>query len=150
MPPQLGRGSAAKAPINPKGIFPEPLVDLRPLSPTIPQNISDSERGTYYFLYRSLLNFYGVMSLWEEGAGEGGVGQYQMALPEVWGEQRLYRADHEEAGREGGGEGGKASPAPTAEPGSSSNWQAPLIMSFVRNATEEEEGGKERGKKGGI
>jgi hypothetical protein len=85
------------------------------------------------------------MSLWEEGAGKGGVGQYQMALPEVWGEQRLYRVDREEGGREGGGEGGKASPAPTAEPGSS-NWQAPLVMSFVKNATEEEEedGGKER------
>ena len=67
-----------------------------------------------------------------------------MALPEVWSEQRLYYLDYEEGGREGGEGEDATSPAAKAEPGSP-HWQAPLAMSFVRNATREEEGGKKGG-----
>ena len=74
------------------------------------------------------------------------MGQYPMGLPEVWGEQRLYYLDDEEGGSEGRKEEGAGekvtSTAAKAEPGSS-HWQAPLVMSFVRNETKgEEEGGK--------
>lgn len=68
LPPHLGRGSVAKPPRNPDGKLPERLRDLRPLPPTVPQSLHEEERPTYYWLYRCILNFYGVMPLLENGA----------------------------------------------------------------------------------
>lgn len=52
LPPQLGKGSVAKAPRNPKGTLPERLRDLRPLPSTVPRAVREREKGTYYWLYR--------------------------------------------------------------------------------------------------
>lgn len=134
VPPQLRRGSAAKPPLNPQNRFPEQFVDLRPLPRTVSAHVSDPERGTYYFLYRSLLNFYGVLFLWETGEVEGRTGQYEMALPAEWTQQRLYPL-----------RGGEQEGQPAVEMGGGGDAglmeEAPLMMSFVRNATGDEEGG---------
>ncbi len=58
----------AKPPHNPNGTLPGSLRDLRPLPPTVPQRLREKERGTYYWLYRCILNFYGVMSRLENGS----------------------------------------------------------------------------------
>lgn len=57
LPPQLGKGSVAKPPRNPKHALPGALRDLRPLPSTVPRQQRERERATYYWLYRCVFFF---------------------------------------------------------------------------------------------
>ena len=67
LPPQLGKGSVAKPPRNPKNALPGALRDLRPLPSTVPRQQREWERPTYYWLYRCVI----CMGVWRCGCFGG-------------------------------------------------------------------------------